>query len=65
MAMKNPPHVGGLIGREMIEPLGLTVTPAAKVLGVGRQALWSLLNGTPSPAPVTRPLPQLSGRGEQ
>ena len=43
--MKNPPHVGGLIRREVIEPLGLTVTEAAKVLGVGRQALSSLLNG--------------------
>ena len=45
MAMKNPPHVGGLIRREVIEPLGLTVTEAAKVLGVGWQALSSLLNG--------------------
>ena len=45
MAMKNPLHVGGLIRREVIEPLGLTVTEAAKVLGVGRQALSSLLNG--------------------
>ena len=44
MAMKNPPHVGGLIRREVIDPLGLTVTEAAKVLGVGRQALSSLLN---------------------
>ena len=45
MPMNNPPHVGGLIRREVIEPLGLTVTEAAKVLGVGRQALSSLLNG--------------------
>jgi len=44
MAMKNPPHVGGLIRRQVIEPLGLTVTEAAKVLGIGRQALSSLLN---------------------
>src|ERR1700722_8287479 len=44
MAIKNPPHVGGLIRREVIEPLGLTVTEATKVLGVGRQALSSLLN---------------------
>ena len=42
--MKNPPHVGGLIRRQVIEPLGLTVTEAAKILGVGRQALSSLLN---------------------
>jgi len=44
MAMKNPPHVGGVIRREVIEPLGLTVTETAKALGVGRQALSSLLN---------------------
>jgi antitoxin HigA-1 len=44
MAMKNPPHVGGLIRREVIEPLGLTVTEAAKALHVGRQALSALLN---------------------
>ena len=48
MAMKNPPHVGGLIRREVIEPLGLTVTEAAKALGVGRPALSSLLNGKTS-----------------
>jgi len=42
--MKNPPHVGGLIRRQVIEPLGLTVSEAAKALGVGRQALSSLLN---------------------
>ena len=44
MSMKNPPHVGGLIRRQVIEPLGLTVSKAAKALGVGRQALSSLLN---------------------
>jgi len=45
MAMKNPPHVGGLIRRQVIDPLGLTITESAKVLRVGRQALSSLLNG--------------------
>lgn len=44
MAMKNPPHVGGVIRRQVIEPLGLTVTEASRALGVGRQALSSLLN---------------------
>ena len=44
MPMKKPPHVGSLIRRQVIEPLGLTVTEAAKVLGVKRQALSSLLN---------------------
>ncbi len=44
MPMKNPPHVGGLIRREIIEPLGLSVTEAASVLGVTRQALSNFLN---------------------
>jgi addiction module HigA family antidote len=42
--MKHPPHVGGVIRREVIEPLGLTVTQAARALRVGRQALSRLLN---------------------
>jgi addiction module HigA family antidote len=45
MAMKNPPHPGLAVRHECLEPLGLTVTEAAKVLGVTRQALNNLLNG--------------------
>ena len=44
MPMKNPPHPGGLIRRQVIQPLGLSVTQAAAVLGVTRQALSLLLN---------------------
>ncbi|MDE2004344.1 MAG: HigA family addiction module antidote protein [Betaproteobacteria bacterium] len=44
MSMKHPPHPGGLIRREVIEPLGLTVSAAASALGVTRQALSLLLN---------------------
>jgi addiction module HigA family antidote len=44
MPMKNPPRVDGLIRREAIEPLGLTVTEPARALRVGRQALSRLLN---------------------
>ncbi len=44
MPMKNPPHPGGLIRREIIEPLGLSVSAAAEVLGVSRQAVSLLLN---------------------
>ncbi len=44
MPMKNPPHPGGLIRRQIIEPLGLSVTAAAAALGVTRQALSNLLN---------------------
>jgi addiction module HigA family antidote len=42
--MKNPAHPGGFIKSEIIEPLGLTVTGAANVLGVTRAALSALLN---------------------
>ncbi|HEY1245932.1 MAG TPA: HigA family addiction module antitoxin [Hyphomicrobiaceae bacterium] len=42
--MKDPPHVGGFIRREIVEPLRLTVTDAARVLGVTRQTLNNLLN---------------------
>ena len=44
MPMKHPPHPGGLVRREIIEPLGLTVSAAAAALGVTRQALSLLLN---------------------
>jgi antitoxin HigA-1 len=45
MPMKNPPHPGDFTRTEIIEPLGLSVTAAAQVLGVSRPALSSLLNG--------------------
>jgi addiction module HigA family antidote len=45
MNMKNPPHPGRIIRQECIEPLGLTVTEAAKRLGVKRQTLNNLVNG--------------------
>lgn len=44
MPMKTPPHLGGFIRREIVEPLGLSVTDAAAALGVTRQALSNLLN---------------------
>jgi addiction module HigA family antidote len=42
--LKNSAHPGGFIRREILEPHGLNVTQAAKVLEVGRQALSPLLN---------------------
>ena len=45
MPMKNPPHPGKVVRVSCLEPLGLNVTEAAKVLGVSRQALSNLLNG--------------------
>lgn len=45
MKMKKPPHPGRIVRQECIEPLGLTVTAAARALGVTRQALNNLING--------------------
>jgi len=45
MPMKNPPHPGRSIRSACLEPLGLTVTDGAKVLGVSRQALNNVVNG--------------------
>ena len=45
MAMQNPPHPGGIVKRQCLEPLGLSVTRAAESLGVTRQALSELVNG--------------------
>jgi antitoxin HigA-1 len=45
MPMKNPPHPGGVVLRQCIEPLGLTITDAASALGVTRTTLSELVNG--------------------
>ena len=44
MGMVGPPHPGGIVKRECLEPLGLSVTKAAEGLGVSRQALSELVN---------------------
>ena len=43
--MQNPPHPGGIVRRQCLQPLGLSVTEAAKHLGVARQTLSALVNG--------------------
>jgi addiction module HigA family antidote len=45
MPMKNPPHPGGVVLRQCIEPLGLSITDAASALGVTRTTLSELVNG--------------------
>src|SRR2546425_10976877 len=45
MAMKNPPHPGLSVRHDCIETLDLTITAAADILGVTRQALNNLVNG--------------------
>jgi addiction module HigA family antidote len=43
--MHNPPHPGEVIRELCLEPLGLSVTEAAKGLGVSRKTLSAILNG--------------------
>src|SRR6476661_7320303 len=44
MSMKNPCHPGEILREEVLQPLGVTVTEAAKALGVARPTLSNLLN---------------------
>ncbi len=45
MRMQSPSHPGEIIREDCLKPLGLTVTAAAKGLGVTRKTLSDLLNG--------------------
>src|SRR5260370_19604820 len=45
MPMKNPPHPGRSIRSACLEPLGLSVTEGAEVLGVTRQTLNNVIHG--------------------
>ena len=45
MAMKTPPHPGLSVRHDCLEPLGLSVTEAAKRLGVSRKQVSDIVNG--------------------
>ena len=45
MLMHNPPHPGEVLRQLCLEPLGLSVTEAAKGLGISRKTLSAILNG--------------------
>ena len=51
MAMKNPIHPGRIVREDCLEPLGLSVTAAAEVLGITRQTLNNLVNGRSGVSP--------------
>jgi addiction module HigA family antidote len=51
MKMHNPPHPGEVLRSLCLEPLGLTVTDAAKALGVSRKTLSEILNGRAGVSP--------------
>lgn len=44
MPMSNPPHPGGIVRRQCLEPLGLSVEEAATGLGVSQRLLSDLVN---------------------
>jgi len=44
MPMKNPPHPGLSVRHDCLEPLGLSVTEAARKLGVSRKQLSDIVN---------------------
>jgi addiction module HigA family antidote len=43
--MKNPAHPGRIVKSACLEPLGLSITEGAKILGVTRQTLTKIVNG--------------------
>lgn len=49
--MHNPPHPGEILRELCLEPLGLSVTDAAKALGVSRKTLSTVLNGRAGVSP--------------
>jgi len=51
MPMKNPVHPGLIVRHDCLEPLGLSVTKAARILGVSRQALNNVVNTTAAISP--------------
>ncbi len=51
MPMKNPPHPGRTIANACLEPLGLSVTAGARVLGVARPTLSNVINGKAAISP--------------
>lgn len=66
MPMKNPPHPGGFVLRECIQPMGLSITDAATALGVTRTTLSELVNGKRgiSPEMAVRLSKVFGGRAE-
>ncbi len=45
MRMHNPPHPGEVLRELCLKPLGLSVSEAARALGVSRKTLSTILNG--------------------
>ena len=50
--MHNPPHPGEIIRELCLEPLGLSVSDAAKALRISRKTLSEILNGRAGVSPL-------------
>jgi addiction module HigA family antidote len=51
MLMHDPPHPGEILRELCLEPLGVTVSAAAKALGISRKTLSAILNGRAAISP--------------
>lgn len=51
MSMKSPSHAGDVIYWGVLEPLGISITKAAGLLGVRRATLSAVVNGKASLSP--------------
>ncbi len=45
MKMHNPPHPGEIIKGLWLDPMGVSITHAAKAIGVNRKSLSNIING--------------------
>jgi len=45
MQMYNPPHPGEVLQGLWLDPMGISITDAAKALGVSRKTLSKIVNG--------------------
>ncbi|MBI1822433.1 MAG: HigA family addiction module antidote protein [Nitrospirae bacterium] len=52
MMMYNPPHPGEVLKELCLNPLGISVTEAARALGVTRKTLSELINGRAGVSPL-------------
>lgn len=43
--LHEPPHLGEVLREEFLKPLGLSVTTAARILGVSYDTLSQIING--------------------
>lgn len=53
MSMTNPPHPGLSVRHDCLEPLGLSVSEAARKLGISRKQLSDIVNCRSGISPET------------